>query len=652
MLITLDFESRSEADLRLTGAWCYAEHPSTDALCLYYHLPDGTMGHWQLLNDNTPPVRLFNALAQGILVEAHNAFFEYCLWNRCCVPRYGWPPIPLKQFRCSAAKSRSSGLAGSLELAGKMLNLPIQKQKEGKNLINYLCKPSRKSDQLWNEDQDKLDAFYNYCEFDVRTEISLSESCFDLTPVELEVWQLTELINYRGFRIDMDAVNKGLALIKEAETRYNNQLKEITNNQLYSANQSVALKEWINERLETPLPDLTKDTIASALTNDDLPDDVKKVLTIRQKLSKSSTKKIKKMVHQRANDGRVHNSLIYCGAVTTGRYSGTGVQVQNFPRGTIKAPVSQLITDLKTLSFDELELAYGSVLDVVSSSLRGFICAAPKHKFLALDWSAIEPRVLFWLTDQTNGLKAFRELDANIGPDVYRRFGAESIYFKPVNQMSDDERFFAKVALIGAGYGLGVNGYIAQCANYGVEVTESLAKKCITGYRRTYKKVVRFWKQLEKAWTAALNKVNTTLQVGKLFFRYNGKWLSIKLPSGRCLRYLEPKSRTTEGPYGLTKELSYTSHKHNKVVNEITWGGTVTENIIQAVARDILVYAMLEVEKAGYSIIMTVHDEIVVEVPNWFGSLDDFKKAMLTLPDWATGLPVSADGWEGKHYRK
>jgi len=380
---------------------------------------------------------------------------------------------------------------------------------------------------------------------------------------------------------------------------------------------------------------------------------LRSVLELRREAGKSSTAKLRKM-RDLAFGGRVRNSLQYH-AATTGRWGGRGVQFHNFPRGNLKPhEVEAAIALIESGDVELLSMLYGPPMDVISSCLRGFICAAPGHDLVACDYSNIEGRVLAWLAGEEWKLQAFRDYDNGTGPDLYNLIYSESFRI-PVETVTKAQRQIGKVEELAFGFGGGVGAGQSMAKIYGVDVPDATIDEWKNLWRGKHPKTRAFWQNIEKA------AIDAVLNPGGIFsaghkdrpckFRKVGSFLWCQLPSKRVICYPYPK--ITVGKFG-GDALSFMAVNAVTKKWELTdtYGGSLAENVTQATARDILAHAMPVCEEAGYPIIFHVHDEIVAEVPSHAGTLDEFTTLLTTLPAWAKDLPVTATGWRGNRYRK
>lgn len=642
-MICIDFETRSEIDIKKSGSWVYSLHPTTDILCMAYKINNMPV---QLGNDMSTCYELKDYLFDnpGSLIEAHNAFFEKSIWQNIMVKRYGWPEIKPEQWRCSASVASYHALPRSLGEAGKVLDLTTVKDEQGKRVMLQLAKPKKKGTGFY-EQKDELEKFltlYDYCRSDVEAEYAISERLGRLPERELKIWQLDQKINMRGVPIDMDAVRKALNILDGYTTKLTEELQDLTEGCINTVGQRDKILSWCKERGED-IPGLTKTDVEGALGKVKNPK-VKKLLELRQALGKTSIAKYQSMNSSCGPDNRIRDTLMYHGA-STGRWSGKLVQFQNLPRGSIK-DMDTALDLIKLNSLDKIELIEDNVMSFMSSAIRGMVCAPKGKHLLVADFAAIEARVLGWLAGSQKMLKQFRN-----GEDLYKDM-ASIIYGVDVKEVTSAQRQLGKAAILGCGYGMGVDKFLATCCSWGIELDINLAQKAVTAYREQYIDVVRLWRDQQNAALTCVRN-NKTVVSGKFKWYMENDFLVCELPSTRKLSYYKPKSKEVEKPWGFTDELTYSASKMGKVFRNATYGGKLVENLTQAVARDIMADAMLRIEDKGYRIIMTIHDELVAEEKEGStNTIEKFCGLMKQSPNWAIDCPIDVEGWCGKRYKK
>lgn len=646
--VDIDFETRSRAELKDVGEWRYSRDPSTSVLSLAYRIDGGPMRTWCPRYDSpAAPLELVQAVKDGATFEAHNYFFEYCIWRNVLHKRFKWPDLPVHLLTCTAAKASAQGLPRRLEHAAYALRLKNQKDKEGHAIMLQLSRP--KKDGSFDNDPEKFERLLEYNIQDVAVEEELSSRLRPLNPTETRVFALDQKMSVRGVPLDVELITK-MNNVAEIFLQYNvEKIAALTNGEVTSPTKVKNIREWLASH-GLDLPDLREATVTAALLAPDLDPAVRDVLQCRRDSGKVSIKKLPKMLECVDFDGRIRGILVYHGA-HTGRYAGKLIQPQNFPRGTIgKAELKEALHAFEALPEGELLDKYGAkVLDVIAALLRSTIKAPPGHKLIASDFSAIEPRVLFWLAGEEGGLKIFRS-----GEDIYVETAAQ-YYQVPRAQVVSGQRQFGKVIIIACGYQMGWKKFLDTCKTYGITIAPAEAKAAVEFYRQRFEAVKNFWRALERAFIEAVDFPGRVVKLGKLAFQYKreAERLSVRLPSGRLMVYNRPTVEMYEGEWGPRPVIFYwgVDAKTKQWTKIATYGGRVAENLVQAVSRDFMAEAMLRVEDADFPVILTVHDEVVSET-TLDKSMDEFTRLMLVVPEWGRGCPIKVESWEGERYKK
>jgi DNA polymerase bacteriophage-type len=635
MTVSIDFETRSAVDLRKTGVYKYAADPSTDIWCMAYKAPwSDDVLVWQ--PGDEVDAYLEDWIRAGGLLSAWNANFERTIWNEIMVDRYQWPATRIKQWRCTMAQASAMGLPRALGQAAAVLGVEEQKDKTGAALMLRMARPRKVNadgSYTWWNTKDKVEALVAYCRQDVRTELSVAEVLNEMPDSERRLYQLDQRINDRGVALDVDLVHRVKALAANASTEIDAEIQRLTKGQVKAATNGMDLVAWLNSHgIATKSVD--KQTVARLLTSDKLHPVIREVLTLRQNGAKSSTAKYDAMLHAVNGDGRMRGLLVYHGAAT-GRWSGKLVQPQNFPRPQKKQDeLDEIIAKLKA-DGDVSEHGAGTVL--ASDLLRSMLVAKDGHRLMFADYSAIEARVLAWVAGQNDLVETFRK-----GGDVYKEM-ASAIYNVDVENVTDGQRQVGKMAILGCGYGMGGNRFAEQCATMGIRIGEVEAKRIVYVYRDKNSRIADYWGDIEQEF------IETVREAG------GAKTVELPLPSGRSLTYHNPRIIQRETPWGEMRDTAQVDTLNSVTrqwVSQIIWGGLLTENVVQATARDLMATAMMALEVKGYNVILSVHDEIISEVPDNFGSLDEMIDIMTRVPAWAQGCPINAEGKEGKRYRK
>ncbi len=635
MTVSIDFETRSAVDLRKTGVYKYAADQSTDIWCMAYKAPwSDDVLVWQ--PGDAVDTHLEDWIMAGGLLSAWNANFERVIWNEIMVGRYQWPATKIKQWRCTMAQASAMGLPRALGQAAAVLGVEEQKDKTGAALMLRMARPRKVNadgSYTWWNTKDKVDALVAYCRQDVRTELSVAETLNAMPDAERRLYQLDQRINDRGVKVDIDLIDRVSKLANDASENIDAEMKRLTNGQVKAATNAMDLTAWLRG-YELNVNSVDKQTVTRMLAMDGLHPIIKQVLRLRQDGAKSSTAKYDAMVNAANADDRMRGLLMYHGAAT-GRWSGRLVQPQNFPRPQKKQDeLDEIIAKLKA-DQDVSEHGAGTVL--ASDLLRSMLIADDGHRLMFADYSAIEARVLAWVAGQNDLVETFRK-----GGDVYKEM-ASAIYNVDVESVTDGQRQVGKMAILGCGYGMGGKRFAEQCATMGIKVDEDEAKRIVAVYREKNNRIAQYWRDVEQDF---VDMVKGAGRVGSV---------ELPLPSGRSLTYHNPRIIQRETPWGAMRDTAQVDTLNSVTrqwVSQIIWGGLLTENVVQATARDMMATAMMALEIKGYPVILSVHDEIICEVPDDFGSLDEMIDIMTRVPAWAQGCPINAEGKEGKRYRK
>ncbi len=660
--LSIDFETRSAADLATCGAAAYAEHPSTEVVCLALKKHGQKPAIWfspgfrfpecpdwaalSTIDDNA----LRQMIAEADVIEAHNMEFEFNIWKNT-MPRYGFTiMLPLAKLHCSAAKAASCGFPRNLENACIAVGVAQRKDTEGAALMKKLCAPRKPTQDEQKADPDwRKHYFWNgtpedfareglYCMQDVRAEEALSDALPDLSPVEHRIWLKSLIINDRGVGIDSRSV-EALKVCTDVEREILvDEFKEIA--KIDSPTKIKELTEYLKENgVETN--SLSEDAV-SELLNSDLDPKVRRALEIRLACSKSSTAKLTPMIEARNRDGRVRGSFLYYGTVT-GRWSSHRLQLHNMPRSGAAEDVDACLAAFNRGDLELIRRDHKGVMAAAASCLRAMIIPAPGKDFVCADFSSIEGRVLAWLAGEETALDVYRG-----GRDPYK-VNAAQIYGVDYDAVSKDQRKVGKVAELELGFQCGVDKYQQKCAEFGVELTHEQADMIVRQWRSARPMTTSLWYELDKCAKNAIRNPGGVFTYKRVAFRRDGWLLQMRIPSGRTLCYRSPEIVPVEINGRQREEIWYLNNKGNR---DKLYGGKLTENLTQAVARDLLANAIFNVEAHGYPVVLHVHDELVAEVPEGFGSVEELCELMCRLPPWADGLPLKAEGWRGKRYRK
>lgn len=658
MKLTIDLESRSKVDLKKRGMYVYAEDPSTDILCFSFKRDNEPPELWvpekflplcsPRINEIRKRTPIFlRAIEQAEEIEAHNAGFEAVMWAEIMVKRYGFPELPLEKLYCSAAKAAYYALPRALGEACSALGVSEQKDKAGYQVMMRMCKPrkpTKYNKSEWNEDQKDFEDLCLYCMQDVNAEYALSQALPPLPEYERKIWLMDQVINRRGIPIDVKGVTtlKNSVAAKERELLL--EMEALTLGSVKSARQRDKTLDFLNGE-GVAVSDLRKDTVVAELESDGLSSTAKRVLEIRQSLGKSSVSKLDAMLESACRDNRVRGAFMYAGA-TTGRWAGKMIQPQNFPRDSFET--DDEVDFVLTASNEMIEVLFGCPMQTASKCLRGMIKASGEKYLIGADFSAIEARVLAWLANESKALKAYRD-----GLDIYK-VNAVDIFGVKYENVDKGQRQIGKVSELSLGYQGYTGAFDSMARNYGVILPEERQKEIIHAWRESRPMTVALWKGLENAALMAV-KTKQPHSYGSIKYGVRGNFLHCRLPSGRLLSYPFPSTAQITDKYNREKEVVtfYGVDTHTKKWSlQKTYGGSLTENVVQAIARDILAEAMPRIEKR-WPIVMHVHDESLSETDYADeNTVKEYEKTMAEPPAWALDCPIDASGWFGKRYRK
>ena len=648
-----DIESFSPVQLAKTGVYPYAEHPAFELLLFGYSVDGGPVKVVDLAGGQSMPDEVLAALVDsGVVKWAHNAAFErVCLsaWLRTHHPELldeGF--LDPRQWRCTMIWSAYLGLPMSLDAVATVLKLDVQKDSAGRKLIKQFCTPATPSVLNGGKHRNPPSAdptgwarFIDYNRRDVEVEQAIHDrlASFPMPDAEWDTYALDQRINDAGILLDHTLVDNAVAVDEHHRNATLARAQTLTG--LENPNSPIQLKQWLRGH-GCELESLAKTDVHAAL--DTATGEVKEVLELRGDLAKSSVKKYQAMQNVTGSDDRARGLIQFYGAGRTGRFAGRLVQVQNLPRNYLP-DLDQARTLVRTGNLDALELLYESVPDTLSQLIRTAFIPSPGHRFIVADFSAIEARVIAWLAGETTTLQAFRE-----GKDLYCET-ASRMFGVPVEKhgVNGELRQKGKIAVLACGYG-GSVGALKAMGALTMGLAEHELKPIVDAWRAANPHIVQLWADVEEAAIAAITS-RQPIRLRNLRFSVESGILFIKLPSGRRLSYIQP--RLGENRWGGTS-ITYTGTTTARRWGQLeTYGGKLVENIVQAIARDLLVVGMHAVAKAGHKIVMHVHDEIVIDEPTNSGfTVADACKLMSTLPAWAKGLPLDADGYECAYYRK
>ena len=634
----IDFETRSSVKLGRAGAHRYAEDSSTEILLIGYAFDNEPVESIRYLPFLTIK-RIHEHIEAGGEVHAWNVQFERVLWNACMTK---YPRIKPEQCHDTAALAGAMALPRGLAKSALALGITQEKDASGRRLM---LRMSRQDGKVYP--QSDWDELIEYCRQDVIVEREMFHHLRQLSTFERRLFVLDQKINDRGMELDQELIAQCLQLLEDAFTSESLVLQNITDGAVKKPTEVAKMLSWLDAQ-GLDLPNLKRPTVRDILKRK-LDDPVREVLEIRRNLARTSTAKFKKMRDVVCKDGRARGMLLYHGA-STGRWAGKLIQPQNLPR-----PERDDIGDLIQRIMYGLEIPGPKTHATVANVLRACFRAADGYRFIAGDYGQIEARVLAWLAGQSDLVLKF----AN-GEKIYEDMAAK-IYNVPLEKVSSTQRQVGKNSVLGAGYQMGAKRFREQVKTQakGLVLSSNMAKRAIETYRDTYFRIPLLWEELNYLALEAVEKPGKicTAEFAPIRFLRRGRILWCILPSGRPLAYFDPEIRLRSLPEPWQDSRKPTIVYKGIGVNKQwkwlhTYGGKLTENVVQATARDLLAHAMLDFEAAGYRIVLTVHDEIVAEVPHEQGSQEEFAEIMNRKPAWARGLPLKVDTWEGDRFRK
>jgi DNA polymerase family A/Toprim domain/CHC2 zinc finger len=643
-----DIETRSAASLEDAGAWRYAADATTEVLCIGFAVDDAEAQIWTP-GQAIPAEFTTAANDPAWCIVAHNFAFERAIATRILCPRFDWPDIPVAQQRCSMSLALANALPAALDNAARALKLDNQKDQEGYLLMRRMARPRRPRKNeppgiYWVDGPKLRERLHLYCKRDVETERALYHRLPSLAPFEQRLWELDAVINARGFYTDVALAKAACEIARIEQANINAEIRALTDGEIDSVHQVERIKAFVLKHGHT-LASLTKRSVSAVLAHNPS-DDVRQLLELRRAGARASTRKFDALLKSVDADQRLRGTLRFH-ASSTGRWAGSRFQPQNLKKPETKdldAAVNAIMAGDMTW-IREL----GAPLTIAGDIARGIICAAPGHVLIGADFSAIESRVLAWLAGEEWKLETYRKYDATENPEFepYCVMASQALK-RTVTPNDEAGRAFGKVYDLAFGFGGGRGAWrkFDPTNTYSDGEVEEFKR----AYRSTHRATAKLWHALE----GAVHRCVCTgkrIELGNRFsFSVDNGTLFMTLPSGRRLAY--PEAALAPGKFEFTRELRFKDNARGGWTDIGAWYGTLVENVVQATARDLLAAAMLRLEAAGYSIVLTVHDEIVCEVAKGFGTADEFHRLMTELPEWAAGLPVAAKVWTRQRYAK
>lgn len=665
--ISGDFETRSFLALPDCGVYKYAEHPTTGVWCFAFSAPGEPPLLWRPIDAfmGTDVDAKLRELAANPYApwRAWNAQFERIIWRELMVKQFDMPPIETDRWFCTAAEAAALTLPRKLERAAQVLRTGAQKDLEGGKLMMKMAKPRNKPKMvkdptlrpIWWDEPENQQRLGEYCITDVHTEMAVAAKIRRLTASERKVYLIDQRINDRGVRCDKPLIQAMKRIGDRATGMANVELSRITGGKLGNINQTKEMAAFLG------MPSVDKDHVKLALAGELSPMH-REVLDLRVEAGKSSVAKLVSMQEWAGVDDRMRGMYVYHGA-GPGRWAAKGPQPQNFfARSTLRSDGSPILPDgfnpsqwvdpVLAGNTGLIELCHPT-LEMLAMMLRACFVPAPGMRYIGGDFNAIEARVLAWLAGAQMILDGFSG-----GIDPYKRMAA-AIYRVAVEQVTKMMRQMGKNAILGCGFGMGAEKFVVDCYKKSSQIIElDFAKTVVDTYREENPEIPKFWYALERICLAAVRQPGTTQYAaqGKLIFTKRGKYLWIVLPSRkRALAYFNPEIVQGMTPWGELKDQvrfwgEVGPARHWLPTN--LYGGLLAENVTQATARDLLVDALMRVEDANYPVVLHAHDELLSEIPQDFGSIEEYDDLMCASESWAAGLPVKAEVEIMPRYKK
>lgn len=685
-----DLETYCDIPIK-NGTHAYAE--GVEVMLFAWAIGDDPVSVWDLTAGESIPGRLRKAISDpDTILFFHNSHFDRT------VLRNAMPELApdVTRWRDTMVQALAHGLPGSLGALCEVLGVPQDKakDKEGKALIQLFCKPRPKNSALrratckTHPEEWRRFVAYAGLDVDAMREVHKRLPTWNYSGTELELWHRDQQINDRGVCMDIVLAQSAIEAVDKEQKHLAKRTQILTDNVVQAATQRDVMLKHIAAFYGVELPDMQASTLQRRIADPDLPFELRELLSIRLQASTTSTSKYKALMKGVSSDGRLRGTLQFCGASRTGRWAGRLFQPQNLPRPmfAIGQPDQQEQIDkgIEALKAGCADLIYNDVMQLTSSALRGCIMAPQGKKLVVSDLSNIEGRVLAWLAGEEWKLQAFRDYDAGTGPDLYKLAYARAFNISP-DEVTKAQRQIGKVMELGLGFGGGVAAFLTFALVYDLNLEEladaalpnipvSVQREAVRWYQESVKQkktfglservfvtcdslkrmwrnaheaIVPFWYDIENTVKRAISSPSNTYVCRGLKVRRDKAWLRIQLPSGRAVCYPSPRLDGSDITY---MGVNPYSRKWQRLK---TYGGKLAENVTQAAARDVLGGNMPVVENAGYSIVLTVHDEVITEALDTDSfSHEHLSTLLATNPSWALDLPLSAGGFEAYHYRK
>jgi DNA polymerase len=692
----IDFETRSELDLKKVGLHRYARHPSTDIWCLAVAVGDEEPRIILPPGRGGTPGFSFGPLPDA-QIYGWNVGFEYEIWNNIMVPRYGWPPLALEQCYCTMSMSFAMAFPGALDAASYAFGIEECKDKLGHAMMLKYAKPWRRDPVQWMTDcpqftlggrkwtgAEGLTYLHEYCKQDVRAEREIGHYVLPLSDKERRVWLVDQKINARGVQLDMESVRAAVDMCEAAKARAAEELCRITDGAVQKVSAVAAFKEWTAAQ-GAEMTSLVKQQVIDLLAADDdedvsfeLPAKVREALIVRQESGKASVAKFDKMLDLAGEDGRLRHVYQYHGAYS-GRWAGRKVQTHNLVRDMPPPEtVEKILALVRRRQWQAIDMIYGPPLTVLSRCMRSFFVAPEGKKWISGDWSNVEGRGQAWFAGEQWKMDAFVAADEKRGPGLYE-LAYSRMFHVPVESVKNpsEERQIGKVSELAFGYQGGLGSFRTMAKAYPDMRVQEMSDEQINGYKDSWRDAhpaiagVRnehgyrrggVWYGIQSAAISAIMNPGEKFECGvpgrhaTYLMRPDMPHLWCLLPSGRAICY--PYSKILEGDFGLQltymcqpsqedrkkKKIIYDDMNGPKWVRVGTYGGSLFNNIVQGFCRDFLADLLLWLDDMGAAIVMHTHDDgnIEVEIAKAEGARQAMQDRMRLVPAWASGFPLFA----------
>lgn len=693
MIVWLDLETRSDCDIKKAGGQRYAEDPTTQITLFGYAIDDAPAKVWDLTETKLPPQDLLEACGKkDTIFIAHNSAFDRTVLKHKLSPTFG----DVNRWQDTMIRAYSVGLPGALGQLSQVLGMPQDKAKDqdGHRLVMKFCKPhkTRKGLVRYDRTTDPEDwaRFVNYCRLDVEAmrEMTKRVPAWNCTEEMWNDWRIDQNINDRGICLDNALVDAAVAAAAEEARERNAEIFDATYGYVDTTTKSARLMLYLLDVNGIRMPDMKKATVERYIEDVDMPEIVRELLALRLQGAKASIKKYVALKNARCADGRLRGTMQFMGASRTGRWAGRIFQPQNLPRGSLKP--KQVESAIKAIKSGCAHMLYDDLNAVLSSCIRGCVVAPKGKKLVVADLSNIEGRVIAWLAGEEWKLEAFRKYDRGEGPDIYIATYAQTFGVDP-KDVDKNKRQIGKVLELSLGYEGGVGAFIMFAVPYHVDLDELAAiardsvdprylkeatkfwdfaveKKITHGLKREtfiacdaikrawrarHPKIVQMWYGMGEAAVTLASGASKRVDVNDRVFMVSPyrNWITTVIPSGRGICY--PGVALAKDGHSDAVTYQGINQKTRQWGVQKTYSGKLVENLVQSTARDILMRGIANAEKAGYKVVMHVHDEIIAEAPDTPEfSAEGLAKCMTSMPEWADGLPLAAAGFEGYRYRK